>query len=528
MHQKTAVADNAGHLLISQVQVSGDKASYDFIEIFNPTSGAINLKNYKLVKRSAKADAAEYSIKSWRNEGDVFMSPGSYFLWASEEYFNYASSYMNIDAVTSVGISDNNGIALKTNDTNKIIDSVAWGETQNIFIEGGIFPSNPEPNQSLERKNKESYSNALDTDNNANDFILVVSHPRNSQSNYVAVEGAVTTVTPILTATPTVTPAESESAAQAESNKGEEIIVIPTMFPAITTYPQNIRINEFLPDPEGRDDEGEWIELFNNSNQDVNLSGWQLDDEVGKGSNSYKITETSIKAFGYVVFPYKQTKITLNNDIGEINFIAPNGQLMQKVAYVKALIGESYNYFNNGWRWCKRTTPLEKNDKCEASGKAVDNSNNNGNSNNLAISKETGNSKENGVLNNIANNSKKIVTISPQINKSNEKDAGSSIISQKKKGKTSVGVINNAAIDNESEKEENFSPEADNYNIAGKNLKNSAIASPLRIMEKSEKKPSLIPYVFLVSGLGMVFALGSLRAKEFFLRKNKNLSALDK
>lgn len=534
MYQKTAVADNAGHLLISQVQVSGDKAGYDFIEIFNPTSGAINLKNYKLVKRT-QSGSVDTSIKSWRNDGDIFMSPGSYFLWANSEYENYASAYISIDAVTkSGGVSDNNGVALRKNDMEEIVDSLAWGEAQNIFIEGSVFPSNPGPNQSLERKNKGNYPNALDTNNNANDFILVASHPRNSRSSCAGVEGAipttVATVTLSLTVTPTVTPTESDKVAQVELNKGEEIIVIPTVFPSITTYPQDVRINEFLPDPEGRDDEGEWIEVFNNSGQAINLNGWQLDDEAGKGSTPYKISETVIEPFGYIVFPYKQTKITLNNDIGEINLIAPNGQLMQKAEYVKALTGGSYNYFNDGWCWCKTPTPLAENDKCEGSGKAVDNSSNSDNSSKTTGSNKTEKLVDNKVLENKVNIDKKTtqktVTIPPQTKKSNKKDTSSSGIIQKNNNKTFAVTTENTTIDGQME--ENFPLETNEAEVAGRELKKNTIASPLRILSKNEKKPSLIPYVLLVSGLGIFFALGSLKSKEFFMRKNKTSSALDK
>ncbi len=527
IYQKTAVADNAGHLLISQVQISGDKASYDFVEFFNPTNNAINLKNYKLIKRT-KDNATEYLIKSWSREKDMFMPAGSYFLWANNEYEKYASAYLFIDSVTSSNISINNGVDLRKNDTNETVDSLTWGESQN----SNVFPVNPEPNQGLERKNKGSYPNAIDTNNDANDFILVASHPRNSQSAYAAVEEVISpvtaTVTGEITVVPTITTAGEQSIVQPAANEGVKISITPTATPSLITYPQNVRINEFLPDPEGRDDEGEWIEVFNNSGQAVNLNGWQLDDETGKGSNSYKIPETVIKPLGYVVFPYKQTKITLNNDMGEINLIVPNGQLRQKVAYVKAPTGESYNYFNDGWRWCKITTPLGENDKCEASGKAVDNSRNNDSSGKLAVSRGIEDPKENGVINSIADNSKKTVTASPQTKNSSKKDGGFAVVPQKKKSKAAVGSINNATTGDKAEEKEDILFGEDNSNAAGKGLKNSALASPLRTLEKNGKKPSIIPYVFLVSGLGMFFALGSMKAKEFFNRRNKNISALDK
>ena len=47
------------------------------------------------------------------------------------------------------------------------------------------------------------------------------------------------------------------------------------------SYSNAIVINELLPNPSGSDDQ-EWIELFNKSNEDVDLSSWILRDESGK------------------------------------------------------------------------------------------------------------------------------------------------------------------------------------------------------------------------------------------------------
>ena len=52
----------------------------------------------------------------------------------------------------------------------------------------------------------------------------------------------------------------------------------------INIYNKSVIISEFLPNPEGKDQENEWIELYNQSNQIANLSNWQLDDQEGGSS----------------------------------------------------------------------------------------------------------------------------------------------------------------------------------------------------------------------------------------------------
>ncbi|PIV44885.1 MAG: hypothetical protein COS25_02800, partial [Candidatus Nealsonbacteria bacterium CG02_land_8_20_14_3_00_37_10] len=47
-------------------------------------------------------------------------------------------------------------------------------------------------------------------------------------------------------------------------------------------YPLGVVINEILPFPVGPDAEEEWIEVFNQNNFEVDLSGWQIADTAGK------------------------------------------------------------------------------------------------------------------------------------------------------------------------------------------------------------------------------------------------------
>mgnify|MGYP001577829346 CR=1 FL=1 len=43
-----------------------------------------------------------------------------------------------------------------------------------------------------------------------------------------------------------------------------------------------LRINEWLPNPEGADADGEWIELLNGGPEAVHTRGWSLGNASGK------------------------------------------------------------------------------------------------------------------------------------------------------------------------------------------------------------------------------------------------------
>lgn len=98
-------------------------------------------------------------------------------------------------------------------------------------------------------------------------------------------------------------------------------------------------INEFLPNPVGKDTEGEFIELFNNSQETVSLTGWKLKDVSGK---TFTLKNQPIGQAEYLVLDYKTTKISLNNS-GETLFLYDqNGNLIDKAEFTgSAPEGES-------------------------------------------------------------------------------------------------------------------------------------------------------------------------------------------
>ena len=130
-------------------------------------------------------------------------------------------------------------------------------------------------------------------------------------------------------------------------------------------YSDRIVISEVYPNPFGRDNrEGnyEWVELYNNSNEDVNLKSWRIDDILKKGSRAYIIKEDRIiQARGFAVFENVQTKIVFNNSGDEVNVLWPDGEVVDSLRYDSADEGVSYNWTPNSWEWSNKITPGNNN-----------------------------------------------------------------------------------------------------------------------------------------------------------------------
>ncbi|MEK7463469.1 MAG: lamin tail domain-containing protein [Patescibacteria group bacterium] len=170
-------------LLISEVQITGGtgKTDNDFVEIYNPNDTSVNLKGYRLVKRT-KTGTTDTSIKSWTD--DAYIESKGYYLWANSDYKDIS---ILPNATTSASLANDNGVALRfgAEDTGTIIDSVAWGAAENVFIGAGVFSQNPGAGQSIQRKFQDN--TFIDTENNAADFEIQTCPSPKAQSKSCAV-----------------------------------------------------------------------------------------------------------------------------------------------------------------------------------------------------------------------------------------------------------------------------------------------------------------------------------------------------
>lgn len=113
-----------------------------------------------------------------------------------------------------------------------------------------------------------------------------------------------------------------------------------------------VYISEWLPNPEGVDTSGEFVELFNNGGAGVNLGGWALKTQSGKKT---KLSGT-IGAGKYLVLPRKTTKLALKNTDEKILLYDPRGKLVDQSGFFgTALDGKSFSRLSRDYGGQART-----------------------------------------------------------------------------------------------------------------------------------------------------------------------------
>lgn len=341
----------ASHLVISEIQTTGGTGytTDEFVELYNPTEADINLAGWQLTKKTATGK--EYVLVD--NFGEKVIISHSFFLVAHPTGYS-GKSQPDLYYTTTNSISDNNTVILY-DAAGQAVDKVGFGSTTDF--EGEAL-ANPSAQKSLERKAKlESTTetmaegsadyflgNAEDTDNNKNDFISRDNpEPQNSQSEpeYLTFK---------MPDTPQAPTGNGET--KTDEQKSEENII----------YSNKIIISEFFPNPVGSDD-GEFIELKNIGQENVDLTGWKLGDNSQRkftiGQDNFK--STIIPASGFFVVSKEISKTSLNNTADSVKLYQPNDNLLAKVDYKTCQEGQSYNLINDQWVWSDEVTPNKEN-----------------------------------------------------------------------------------------------------------------------------------------------------------------------
>ena len=186
-------AQMANHVVISEFATLGATANAagEFVEIYNPTSQAVNISGWALQYQSASGSS--YNPLVTVPEGTV-MPPKSYFLFTSPTWSGTPAGDVSWGAS---GLADNGNIRI-VNASGTPVDRVGYGSGNNP--EGAAAPNHGETanDNSVERKASASSTaaslaaggaeefagNGWDSNNNAADFVAQTGgrHPQSSKS----------------------------------------------------------------------------------------------------------------------------------------------------------------------------------------------------------------------------------------------------------------------------------------------------------------------------------------------------------
>jgi hypothetical protein len=118
----------------------------------------------------------------------------------------------------------------------------------------------------------------------------------------------------------------------------------------VVVYPK-LELSEVFPDPASPevDTNDEFIEIYNPTDEEVDLAGWKLKDESG---DEYLIKNKSVLPNSRLAIFAPESKITLNNTGDIIYLIDPNGKVVDESAdYENSEPGLSWSNLAGVWQW---------------------------------------------------------------------------------------------------------------------------------------------------------------------------------
>jgi hypothetical protein len=364
------------------LQVSGDGgASDEFVELYNSGAEAVALNGWSLQYKSA---ASSFPLAAKKNLPDVTMPANGYFLAAHAGYNGAVASDLAHSSFSFSGAASGGTVFLSKStaplegfsDPN-LVDFLSYGQTD---ASDPNTAGLPEPESAIFR---------IAHNHDANDYEILPAAPRN-----LTYEPEPPTVpqeesphdNPTQEDPPSDDPPPEDTSAGTSDGTPQdqqEPAENPNQEPNDTTdqnqdqepennqgspadgedpgpeYPDGIVISELLPNPDGTDAGREFVELHNQTQAEVNLRDWILDDNgsLQPGSSAYQLPDLTVPAGGYLAVYIPAGKFALNNSSADsARLYWPDGNLLNEVNYSGPVQdNESWCLIDGGYEWCLPT-----------------------------------------------------------------------------------------------------------------------------------------------------------------------------
>ena len=291
-------------IFIRSVQTKGSAANQDFVEIRNDEDCALDLSGWKLRKRTQSG--SESSVKVF--DSASILPPGKIFLWANSS--DGFADHLNADEESTSTLTDNNSLAL-FDASDAIVDSLSWGSVSQPFQSGEPNTRNPGANEMVVRTSKTG-------DPNIEPTTLPIGHNSSSE--------------------------DADICGVSKDRAGNAAVVL----------------SEILADPSGNDAEGEFIEIENRSERQIDLSGWKLRDNSKTGKYVFPVG-TSLDSESFLAVFRANFVFALNNSDETVTLEDAKGNIADSVSWETSREDVSLARDGDRWRNTKFLTPGAKN-----------------------------------------------------------------------------------------------------------------------------------------------------------------------
>ena len=353
--QNCVQAAGIGEVIINEVMWMGSSASSEdeWIELRNMTSQNIDLSGWTIV--GAAQSGGTLTIPE---NGIEYILPANGFYLIS--YYSIADDATVLDVIVDWRVKDMGNISLANSnngnlilkDNNKVTIDIARGDNWPAGEHNkskGIYYSmerNNIPRDGTLAENWHTCSQAVNFDNGVNNC----GTPKALNSG-----GEAGSEDPELKSD--LDPETSVETLPSSSGGST------TPAPTLVTYSDQIIINELMINPEDSDADNEYVELYNKSSSEVDVSGWIITDTQGSVKKFTIPAETKIASQEYLVFYSTDTRLVFNNSGDGAKLFWPNETLTDATPANSGPAKDDMSYSKDGdnWFWTISPTPGEEN-----------------------------------------------------------------------------------------------------------------------------------------------------------------------
>jgi hypothetical protein len=323
-------------IIISEVKVRYDTAvplDYDeFIELYNLSSGPIDLANYFLEYYNATNPTVTQQ-PTQKPIIDKLLGVGEHLILAKQP----DQISLSVQSPFS-SLSDSGGRLRLVTTEGDIVDEIAWTNSAST-ASPGTYPA------IVYQCNA---STILCSSNRTQSF----SRSQNVDGHYLVADAVWSLGLP--------SPLSSEPLDYPEIEPEEPPTVDPEEGPVVPSENgvscEGTILSELLPNPAGSDTGREYIELYNPTNEVISLKGCSL--QTSANSKQYSLPELSVDPNVHVVFANSVTGLTLpNNTGGTVWLLSPTEEVSETTYAANMEDDASWWYINQVWQISYTPTP---------------------------------------------------------------------------------------------------------------------------------------------------------------------------